>query len=464
MRIFDIVETEDTDSDLRDEARAASIIFGEWISDNINKIKSKFQPMNNKQGYKIRATGVGLPYRDLILYIQIGRMGGAYGSIQGDKDTKIIVLKILTDLADIINLDVIYHNRGGKTIFIHEMIHYLDDQKNNYITGLDRKASDLTKDGKFDWSAYMNSPDEYNAYYNQAVATLEDRLDELEGEIESGRFSHYKDKLSRMTPQEFITWIKTPGPDNDFMDSDFIKFLDERFTKKLNKRLARYFNERLKKRFETIQEAGRLATGVRKDEIPEKYRKYPLINRGTTSAILELGPEEVLMLTKDPIKKDWLTHELGIAELIDAYDSNHPKLGVMTTYILKMPRLYPMSKENRKLARDLEELLRRMNREADRMNNDLDITILRGMSRKQIMRSYKENIIRAFWRYFEDEYDETANGEHKLRKLIDFLANYDPDQYEWDVRQGNFMQTKTGELVVLDPIIDKEILDTFRGK
>lgn len=128
-----------------------------------------------------------------------------------------------------------------------------------------------------------------------------------------------------------------------------------------------------------------------------------------------------------------------------------------------MPRLYPLSKENRKMARDLEELLRRMNREAHEMNQGLDIKVLRGMSRKQIMHSYKENIIRAFWEYFENEYDEFTNGDHKLRQLIDFLANYDPDQYEWDMRQGNFMQTKDGELVILDPIVDKEILDTFRG-
>jgi hypothetical protein len=463
MRYSDIVETEESDSDLRDEARAASIIFGEWIKDNIDKIKSKLQPMNNKQGYKITAFKTGLPYRDLNLYIQIGKMGGAYGSIRGDNDTKIIVLKILEDLADIVNLDVIYHSRGGKIIFTHEMIHYLDDQKNNYITGKNKSASDLTKNGVFDWSGYMNSPDEYNAYYNQAVAALEDKLDELEGEIDSGRYSYYKDKISAMNAQEFVKWIKTPGPDNDFMDYDFIKFLNKNYTQKLNKRLARYFNEKLKKRFESIQEASRIGTGVRKNEIPEKYKKYPLINRGTTSAILEIGPEEVLMLTKDPIKKDWLIHELDIAELIDAYDSRHPKLGTMTTYVLKMPRLYPLSKENRKLARDLEELLRRMNREAHEMNQGLDIKTLRGMSRKQVMHSYKENIIRAFWEYFENEYDEVTNGDHKLRKLIDFLANYDPNQYEWDMRQGNFMQTKDGELVILDPVIDKEILNTFRG-
>ena len=463
MRYVDIIETEESDADLRDEARAAAVIFYDWIKQYQDKLTSRFTRMNNNKGFKIPATKVGLPYRDLIIFVQIGGMGGAYGSIRGNNDTKIIVLKVLKDLADLENLDNIF-DRGGKTIFIHEMIHYLDDQRNNYITGLDKKAADLIKNGEFDWSKYMNSPEEYNAYYNQAISTLEDLLDELEEEIESGRYRYYKDKISAMTPSEFVKWIKTPSQDNDFMDSDFIKFLDERYTKKLNKRLVRYFNERLKSRFESIQEASRIGTGVRKDEIPERYRKYPLINRGTTSAILELGPEEILMLTKDPIKKDWLTHELGIAEMIEVYDSRHPKLKDMPIYVLKMPRLYPMSKENRKMARDLEELLRRMNREAHEMNQGLGIGQLRGMTRKQIMRNYKENIIRAFWEYFENEYDEFTHGDHKLRKLIDFLANYDPDQYEWDLRQGNFMQTKDGELVVLDPIVDKEILDTFRRK
>lgn len=463
MRYSDIIETEESDADTRDEARAATIIFYEWVRQHQGKLTSKFHRMKDNKGFKIEARKIGLPYSDLIIFVQPGRMGGAYGSIKGNNDVKIIVLKVLKDLADLENLDNIF-NRGGKTIFTHEMVHYLDDQKNNFITGLDKKASNLIKNGEFDWSAYMNSPEEYNAYYQQAISALEDLLDELADDIESGRYKHYKNKLSKMTAVEFVKWIKTPSDDNTFMDSDYIKFLDQRYTNKLNKRLARYFNEKIKTRFESIQEASRIGTGVRKDEIPEKYKKYPLINRGTTSAILEVGPEEVLMLTKDPIKKDWLTHELDIAELIDAYDSRHPKLGTMTIYVLKMPRLYPLSKENRKMARDLEELLRRMNREAHEMNQGLDIKTLRGMSRKQIMHSYKENIIRAFWEYFENEYDEFKNGDHKLRQLIDFLANYDPDQYEWDMRQGNFMQTKAGELVILDPIVDKEILDVFRNK
>jgi Lhr-like helicase len=200
-------------------------------------------------------------------------------------------------------------------------------------------------------------------------------------------------------------------------------------------------------RISEIIEAARIGTGITKAEIPERYRKYPLIARGTTSAILEKDADTVIMLTKDEIKKDWLFHELGIAKYIESFDSRHDKLGDMPIYVLEMPRLYPLSREQKKIANDLAKLL------ASKMSKHRTMT----------NRHWKKDLINDFYEYF-DQWNENNAEPHMLEQLVNFLANYSVDQYEWDLRQGNFMQSKDGELVILDPIVDKEIRDAFRGK
>lgn len=455
--MHEIAETEDADQMDRITARETADGIQQWLDKNSETIKSKLRFSKGLNGYLIKLDQMGLPYRDITLVFKEGAGYGVYGRHPEDTKQKYIVLKILPDVSEISHVSHFFKSIG-RSAFIHEFIHYIEDTNYNYDNrNINQDEKSLNVDGG--WQKYINSPEEYNAYYQQAVAKLEDYLDELELDAENSKYAVYKKKFQNMTAPEFVKWFINPT--NGFIVSAYIDFLNTKFKRKLEKRLARFFTENLKTLYEKINEAARIGTGVRKDEIPEKYRKYPLINRGTTSAILEFNPDVVLMLTKDGIKKDWLVNELGIADMIDAYDSRHPKLGVMTVYVLKMPKLYPLSKENKRLAGDLVELLRLMNKKAYEKNKSQGIGDLRKMSKKQIDTIYKENIINAFFEYF-DEYEQSNEKEHTLIQLIRFLANYSVDQYEWDLRQGNFMQTKTGELVVLDPIIDKEILDIFK--
>ena len=455
MKFIELLEDEDSDQFARLAAREAADTIVEWLEKYGEAAYKKLQKTTS--GYKISASSLGLPYKNLTIYFGQGEDAASYGNIAGDPDKKVILMKIIRTASDIKNLDIRF--KKNKNIFVHEFIHYLDDQKISYSnTGV---SQDYDWDSQDDWKRYINSPEEYNAYYQQAIAKLEDRLDEFESKMEGDAFERLRKFLLNMNTQEFVEWFKSKNA--NFFHNEIVDYFNEKYGRKLDKRLARFFKENILPRLTEITEASRIGTGIHKNEIPERYKKYPLINRGTTSAILEVDPETVLMLTKDSIKKDYLVHKLGIAEMVEVFDSRHPKLGNMDIYVLKMPKLYPLSKENRKIARDLEELLRRMNRTAHKMNSERDIGDLRRMPQKQITRHYKENILHAFWNYFEDEYNEFKNGDHILRQLIDFLSDYDVDQYEWDLRQGNFMQTKDGELVVLDPIVDKEILNVFRN-
>lgn len=199
-------------------------------------------------------------------------------------------------------------------------------------------------------------------------------------------------------------------------------------------------------RYFDIIEAARIGTGITKAEIPQKYRQYPLLDRGTTSAVLEKDPNTVIILTKDSIKKDWLVYELG-AKFIETFDSQHNKLGNMPIHVLEMPKLYPLSKEQKKVARDLVNVFQDKRRKRAQLGNKF----------------WKEDLINDFYDYFE-EWNQSNAEPHMLEQLINFLANYSADQYEWDLRQGNFMQDADGNLVILDPIADKEIIDAFRGK
>lgn len=200
-------------------------------------------------------------------------------------------------------------------------------------------------------------------------------------------------------------------------------------------------------RYYEIEEAKRIGSGIYKSEIHPKLKNLTILNRGTTSMVLEKDPETVIVLTKDPIKRDWLVHELGIADQKFMYDTKHPKLHDMPIYVLEMPRLYPLGPKTRKAAR---ELLKHF--------DEIYYKAINAMHRHTSMT--KMDILNWFYKFF-DEYNKNNTDEHALSQLVNFLRDYDPDQYEWDLRMGNLMQDKDENLVILDPIIDKEIIDIF---
>ena len=205
-------------------------------------------------------------------------------------------------------------------------------------------------------------------------------------------------------------------------------------------------------RYTEIAEAGRIGSGIHKKEIPADYKGLPILGIGTTSMVLEKDPNTVIMLTKDNIKKDWLVNELEIAKQINWYDTYHPKLKDMPIYVLEMPRLYPIDSKTRKAARAL---IKTYDDIYHRARHQMYTSYSKNYSR-----SNKKTILSLFYELF-DEYSKTNTDDHVLYQLISFLSNYDVDQYEWDLRMANLMQTADGELVILDPVADREIIDAF---
>jgi hypothetical protein len=212
-------------------------------------------------------------------------------------------------------------------------------------------------------------------------------------------------------------------------------FFDEKELKKAE-RLVRGLKITLNEGFD------RMASFVRLDEIPHDYRsKYPVIGRGTTSIALDRG-KDVLIFTRDRMKSDWLQSQ-DLATQVARYESWHKSIPNMSDYdiiVLAMPKLYPLSPENKKrivkLCRDFEDHYH---------------------STAQKRESGPYQIPAKLW----PEFVKFASKEKIFKNLFRFIQDYSQDQYTWDIRQANFMQTARGRVVVLDPIVCKSLMNTF---
>jgi hypothetical protein len=58
------------------------------------------------------------------------------------------------------------------------------------------------------------------------------------------------------------------------------------------------------------------------------------------------------------------------------------------------------------------------------------------------------------YNHYAEEHPESL-----LLPMLEFAANYDESQYYDDLGIRNFMETADGHIVVLDPLVDKELVD-----
>lgn len=184
---------------------------------------------------------------------------------------------------------------------------------------------------------------------------------------------------------------------------------------------------------ELIDEANRIGTALWKSSIPKQYKQFPVIGQGATSVVLDKGDGNVLVLTRDAMKKDWLCQDwgLGEGEWIDSFDAYHQKsraLGEMTVFVIQMPKLFPLSLENKRVIK--------------KSIAQYDAIKERNMYDK--LRVYLD-----------------THPEGLFARLVEFLQNYDKKQYHVDFLMRNFMQRANGEVVLIDPIVSSEIIDAL---
>lgn len=183
----------------------------------------------------------------------------------------------------------------------------------------------------------------------------------------------------------------------------------------------------------------RIGTAIWRNSIPQKYKQYKFLGQGATSVVLDKGDGNVLMLTRDSVKKDWLIQGwgLGLGEWIETIDIIHPyskELSEMSVYVIELPKLFPLSSQNkqaiRKAIKSYEAIVGYGNddRRADKFNDYLE-----------------------------------SHPDGMFARLIEFLGNYDTSQYGVDFLMRNFMQDQSGNIVLIDPIASREVITALHA-
>jgi hypothetical protein len=199
-----------------------------------------------------------------------------------------------------------------------------------------------------------------------------------------------------------------------------------------------------------LSEANRVGTALHKNQVPFEYRQYPIIGQGATSVVLEKDPATVLVLTRDGHKKDWLCNGIGIADWIGTHEISHPnpRIRDLPVYVLKCPKLLPLSPESKKHIRKEIKLW-------EQVYNEYRWKGAYGRNTKQQMALNTQDAM-------QDYVEKYPNG--LFVQLFDHLSNYDMSTVSPDLLMRNFMQDAQGHIVLIDPIVDQEILAAFRDK
>lgn len=192
-----------------------------------------------------------------------------------------------------------------------------------------------------------------------------------------------------------------------------------------------------------IQEINVIGSAVRKDEIPTEYRSLPYLGRGATTIAFKKDDSTALVFTRDAMKKDWLVHGLHMVShwnIINPIRVNHIRgMHDMPLYMIEMPLLYPLSRENRsKVLKELKvwyKAVRQVNFYAGNPKLKQDKLL-------SMLEQYEEN-----------------HPDSIIIPFITWLLDYDSSQYSLDMGARQFKQTANGEIVLLDPVIDQELYD-----
>jgi hypothetical protein len=199
-----------------------------------------------------------------------------------------------------------------------------------------------------------------------------------------------------------------------------------------------------------VDEANVIGSAVRLDEIPPKFRQLPFLGRGATTLAFAKDENTVYIFTRDSIKMDWLSHGLHMvshSEIVNPVRTHHMRgMRDVPLYLVEMPRLYPLSPQNRSI----------IAKEVKEFASTVRIFNL-NYSTGKYARDYPTRLQDAARHY------EKKHPNSKIVPFLEWLLNYDPSQYSLDIGARQFKQTAHGEIVLLDPVVDRELLNIIRN-
>jgi len=161
-------------------------------------------------------------YADFVLaLVNKPNMDGGVGTMRST-NKRVLYLSVdqfnrKADLEDLTHgdyLEALFSNRQFMKVFVHEYIHIMDDiRSDGHVAGGEARGN---------WEEYYNSPEEFNAFFQEAVSGLENALESM-GEDGRGRILQSFEHFSRA----FFSYLQ----------DDFKEAMSQNTRKRLMKRL-----------------------------------------------------------------------------------------------------------------------------------------------------------------------------------------------------------------------------------
>lgn len=180
-----------------------------------------------------------------------------------------------------------------------------------------------------------------------------------------------------------------------------------------------------------------MGSAIEPSEIPAAFSHMPVIGRGATSIVLAKSEDRVLVLTRDAVKADWLAAQ-GLGVRTGEFRSKNPRSGAFNRFpviVIEMPRLVPLDAANAEIVSDLCAQVQGAKMDAWGAN-------------KKRKAGFEEKAVVAHF---------TADERHRLYPVFRFLKSRSWTSYDLDLFPDNFMQTREGEIVVVDPVISRAL-------
>jgi hypothetical protein len=227
-------------------AEKAFVIVQKFLAKNKNKLEGEgddsvihkpFIALNQYKGVAVKGSDIDKNFpglSDLLFgFIPVQDKGGY--KIKGGVDLKPIKVGGVMHKGVLVTANLIgtYNGQhmdtrfsGNKSAFIHEYIHYLDHLRYR-SKGITKSMARYLDAG--DYEAYYNTPEEYNAFYQEGQSQLIRVWKGVPEDLKKKKLKSYRD---------FQAWVIFQM---EFFDKDFIAHINDKYLKKFKKRLANLY-------------------------------------------------------------------------------------------------------------------------------------------------------------------------------------------------------------------------------
>ncbi len=184
-------------------------------------------------------------------------------------------------------------------------------------------------------------------------------------------------------------------------------------------------------------------------DIPPELKGLRILNpnAGATSIVLEKNASTVYVLTRDEKKKEWIVSGLRLDSKVEEFNIVNKRMrsfGEEPIYCIEMPKLFPLSAENKKRAlKDIKEFER-----------IYDTVYSKNLFKSRARQIQKMDVVP----YSTEETLRLLEGQNQNNIIIPYLIwATSHDNYLNDIGIRNFMQDSSGKIILLDPIVSEEV-------